>query len=92
MPARTGNMKKGHANFYEHGDNNVIDDRTGFKRKASQCEFEWNGFFVGKDQWEERHPQDFLRGFPDRQQPNVSRPGTGILFIETTDPVNPGDF
>ncbi len=47
---------------------------------------EWNGFFVKKDKtWERRQPQDLIRGFPDRQQPEISRPGTGDVFI------GPGD-
>lgn len=79
---RTG---KSRANFYRHGTNNVEDDRTGFKRKANDCRMEWNHFFVGKDKWERRQPQDLLRGFPDRQQPEVSRPGTGDNFVGLTE-------
>lgn len=76
---------KGRANYLKKGDNNVICDRTGFKLKASDCQFEWNGLFVRKESFEERHPQDLLKGFPDRQQPNVSRPGTGDTFLGTNE-------
>jgi len=85
MSARTGKLNKGRANFYRSGTNNVESDRDGMKRKANDCRMEWNGFFVGKDEWERRQPQDLLRGFPDRQQPDVSRPGTGDLFLESND-------
>ncbi len=84
MPARTQAPAKGRSRFVM-GTNNVECDRTGFKVKASECKFEWNGLFVRKQSFEERHPQDLLRGFPDRQQPAVSRPGNGDVFI------GPGD-
>lgn len=81
MPARPGRAQKGRANFYKPGTNNVECDRTGFKVKASDARHEWNGFFVRNESWEQRQPQDFLRGFPDQQQPEVSRPGTGTTFL-----------
>jgi hypothetical protein len=84
MPARTSHKQyKGRANFYRSGSNNIICDRTGFKMKAEDCKQEWNGFFVRRESWERRQPQDLLRGFPDRQQPDISRPGTGVVFIES---------
>ena len=73
--------QRGRANYLKKGDNNVICDRTGFKMKASDCRMEWNGLFVRRESWEERHPQDLLRGFPDRQQVDISRPGTGDVFV-----------
>ena len=101
MPARTGRMgsRRGRANFLRKGTNNVECDRSGFKIKATEGRKEWNGYFVYKKFWERRQPQDFLRGFPDRQQPDVSRPGTGDVFrVETTlmpgttpDPVTASD-
>lgn len=90
MSARTTN-KRGRANYLKKGDNNVICDRTGFKMKSGDCRFEWNGFFVRRESFEERQPQDLLRGFPDRQAPNVSRPGTGDVFLGTND-VQPEDL
>ena len=81
MPARCKSKMTGRANFYQHGTNNVECDRTGFKLKATDCKKEWNGFFVWKEVYEDRQPLDFLKGFPDRQQPAVSRPGTGEDFI-----------
>ncbi len=71
--------------YFEMGSNNVECDRTGFKLKASECRLEWNGFFVRNKSWERRQPQDLLRGFPDRQNPDVSRPGTGDVFLGTNE-------
>lgn len=86
MPSRTSRNSRDPRVFYRAGDNNVECDRSGFKRKASECRMEWNGFFTKKDKtWERRQPQDLIRGFPDRQQPSISRPGTGDVFI------GPGD-
>lgn len=86
MPARTKRQTRNqNANYYRAGDNNVQCDRTGFKMKASECRFEWNGLYVRKKSWERRHPQDLLRGMPDRQAPDVSRPGTGDRFLGTNE-------
>ena len=59
---------------YRRGDHNVIDDRTGFKRKRSECQFEWSGLLVHRSEWEPRHPQDFVKGRPDRQTVADPRP------------------
>ena len=86
MPARTRkHTRNQNANYYAHGDYNVVDDRTGFKVKASGCKLEWNSFFVRKESYETRQPQDLIRGFPDRQQVDIPRPGTGDVFLETNE-------
>lgn len=85
MPARNMNKKRGRANFYRHGDNNIISDRSGFKIKASDSRQEWNNFQVGKDEWEARQPQDLLKGFPDRQSAAINRPGSPDVFLTIGD-------
>lgn len=80
MPARVIQKQRGNNN-HKQGSNNVICDRSGFKAPVEACRMEWNGLFVLKRFWERRQPQDLLRGFPDRQQPKVSRPGTGDVFV-----------
>lgn len=91
MPARNVDKDRGRANFYRFGDNNIIDDRTGFKIKASDSRQEWNNFIVSKTEWEARQPQDLLRGFPDRQAAQINRPGSPDEFLEVTD-VKPDDL
>lgn len=59
-------------NEYVSGDWNAIDDRTGFRHKASELQRQWDGLRV-KDP-EERHPQDFLRVRPDKVRVPWSRP------------------
>lgn len=45
----------------------------------------WDGFFVRKDFWEARHPQDFVRGRKDKQRVPIARPEKADVFV------NPGD-
>ena len=86
MPARTGKSKRrGREEYFKFGTNNVECDRTGFKMKADECLFEWNGLFVREQSFEERQPLDLLRGLPDNQTPAVSRPGTGDQFVADSD-------
>lgn len=49
------------------GDWNFIDDRTGFKLKASQSSLTWDGFLVSDDLDEPRTPQDFVRAVRDQK-------------------------
>lgn len=75
---------------YEHGQWNAICDRCGFKYKSRQIRREWTGLRVcsGADTnncWEPRHPQDFVRGKADRQNPPWTRPEGAEVFL------NPGD-
>lgn len=53
-------------NYYKSGDWNAICDRCGFKFKASQLKEDWQGFRVCKDDFEMRHPQDFIRARVDK--------------------------
>ena len=91
MPARFTDRKRGRANFYRSGDNNLIDDRSGFKIKASTSRKEWNGFLVRKESWEQRQPQDLLRGFPDKQAAQISRTGNADVFLDPNS-VKPSDL
>ena len=51
--------------FYKSGSHNAISDRSGQKYKRSDMRIEWNGSLVGKDEYEERHPQLILRPHED---------------------------
>lgn len=70
-------------NDYVHGSHNVICDRSGFKVKAGQTRLEWNGSRVRLQDWERRHPQDFLRAVSDSQAVDNPRPGATDTFSET---------
>jgi len=74
----------GKADYYAHGENNVICDRCGFKRKSSDVREEWNGLIVCKDTcWEPRQPQDKVRAKHDNQRPKISRPEQADRTIST---------
>ena len=45
----------------------------------------WDGFFVRKDFWEARHPQDFVRGRKDNQRVPIARPEKPDVFLEIGD-------
>lgn len=77
--------------MYEHGQWNALCQRCGFKYKARQIKLEWTGLRVccGPDTngcWEERHPQDFVRGQKDRQAPPWASPEAPDTFITTGPP------
>lgn len=83
---RKRSMRNG-GSFYRKGDNNLICDRTGFKIKASDSRKEWNGLVVHKDEWEERHPQDYVRGVKEKIAADVvrSEPTTDYHILTDTE-------
>jgi hypothetical protein len=66
---------------YEPGSFYRLDDRTGFARRSEDTEKEWTGLIVGKDVWEARQPQDFVRGVPDDQSVPQARPVPPNVFV-----------
>ncbi len=67
---------------YRSGDHYVICDRTGFKIRASEVRREWTGSLVRSKSWEARHPQDFLRGKPDKMDVGeTARPEPVLNFM-----------
>lgn len=59
---------------YQAGNPWKICDRCGFKKRASATRKEWTGLIVCMECFEERHPQDFVRGRMDRQNVPEPRP------------------
>ena len=80
----------GKRDYYIAGDNNVICDRCGAKFKASECKMEWDNLFVCTYCWEERQPQDFVRGLSDDQRAPIVRARGTTTFITTQ--INPEDL
>ena len=65
------------------------DDRSGFARRAEDTKKEWTELIVGKNLWEIRQPQDFVRGVPDDQtvpNPRTVPPPTfvGPVYAQTS--------
>lgn len=64
-------------------------DRCGGRYMSNQLRLEWNGLRVchgpgTADCWDPRHPQDTLRGRPDRQAPPWTRPPKTSTLPNTT--------
>lgn len=57
-------------NYFKDGSWNIICDVCGFRFKAEEVIKRWDGLYVCKEDFEVRHPLDFLRV----RQENVSVP------------------
>lgn len=64
-------MKK---NYYIAGEHNLICDVCSKKIKSHEGKMRWDGFFVCKEDWEPRHPQDFIRAKVDKITVPMIRP------------------
>ena len=66
--------------WYASGEFNVICDVCSKKIKAGQAKKRWDGFIVCPDDYETRHPQDFVRARQDKITVPFSRPIPTYLF------------
>ena len=73
--------------YFNPGDCNTIDDRTGFKVKQSEVIEEWDGFFVTADNWEPRNPQDFPVVPRGQHVYENSRSQTPVIVYTPPDPL-----
>lgn len=68
-------------NYYTSGDWNVTCDVCSRKVKASTTRKRWDGFVVCEDDYETRHPQDFVRARQDKISVPFTRPRPEDLYI-----------
>lgn len=73
-----GGPTKGRSDYLKLGDWNVACSMCGRKRKASEMVRNWQGMWRCPEHNEPRHPQDFVRGVPDRQDVPFSQPETDL--------------
>ena len=71
----------GQADYLAQGDWNAVCAECGRKAKASTLKKHWQGYWVCTKHWEERHPQDFVYGIPDKQTPPWTQPPPADVFI-----------
>lgn len=64
------------------GDSNAICDVCGFKYKQSQLRKRWDGAMVCDPDWESRHPQDFVKARPERNNVKDPRPEPEHRFVD----------
>lgn len=76
---------------YIAGDHWRICDVCGFKVRRSQTRKRWDGLVVCNADFEERHPQDLVRGRHDRQAVTEPRPRPADVFVAIGD-VGPEDL
>lgn len=69
--------------YFASGQYNAICDRCGFKFKSSELRKDWQGLMVCDKDFEQRHPQDFIRVRSEKLLPEWVRPRTPDSFVET---------
>ena len=67
-------------NYYISGEWNLACDVCSKKIKAHEAHHRWDGLLVCKDDFEQRHPQDFVRARQDKITVPFSRPITELIF------------
>lgn len=72
---------------YIPGDFWRMCSRCGSRFRASQTFKTWDGLYVCANDYETRHPQDFVRGRKDRQNVPDPRPEPTDVFINPTDAI-----
>jgi hypothetical protein len=69
LPSRNVRNKKTRNPGYIGGNHWVICDRCGCAIRVADSRITWEGYVVCLDDWEPRHPQDFVRAREDRIAP-----------------------
>lgn len=67
------------------GDHWMVCDVCGCDRRYSQMRRRWDNLWVCADDWEPRHPQDFLKAREDDSAPPVTRPADDTTFLSAGD-------
>lgn len=70
----------GSRDYYKHHDHNAICDVCGNKFKASELRERWDHARVCQEDWEPRHPQEFIRGIKENPKMEFSRPLADNVF------------
>lgn len=75
----------GSRDYLRLGDYNAICDVCGRKYKASELRKRWDGAMVCSEDYEPRHPQDFIRGIRETTKLPFTRPEQTDTFTEVGD-------
>jgi len=68
-------------NHFVSGGWNVTCDVCSRKIKASEAKLRWDGYIVCQDDYEHRHPQDFVKAQSDKITVPFTRPIPEYVFI-----------
>jgi hypothetical protein len=74
----------GKRDYFKLGTSNAICYVCGFKRKRTEMKLRWDGVWTCKEDWEIRHPQDFVRGIPEETAPEWTQPEPPDQFLPFT--------
>jgi hypothetical protein len=70
---------------YKPGRHFVVCDICGFEFYDDEVRTTWDGKVVCKDDWEPRHPQDFVRAKPDKISAGYPRrPEAEDIYVSNT--------
>lgn len=67
--------------LYSKGDWKAVCDVCGREYLASTLRQRWDGFMTCQQDWEPRHPQEFVRGVADVQSPKWTRPESTDTYV-----------
>jgi hypothetical protein len=67
-------------NYFVSGEWNVTCDICSKKIKSSQAKQRWDGFIVCPEDYEQRHPQDFVKAKTDKVSVPFTRPIPAHIF------------
>lgn len=85
-PARNVRGKKTRNPGYEPGNHWIACERCGHVIRSEDAKKEWTGLWVCPDDWEIRHPQDFVRGrYDDIAAKEPNRPEPPDRFAQDKD-------
>ena len=77
----------GQKDYHSPWNHNAVCDVCGMKFKGNELRKRWDNLMVCDHDFEERHPQDFVKGIIDRQNPPYVRdmPELEFKVVTTTD-------
>lgn len=67
--------------YYKTGSANAICDVCGLKYKLDELRKRWDGVWVCDADYEERHPQEFIRSKPDTNKMVIVKPRPPLVFV-----------
>lgn len=73
----------GSKDYLDLGNHNAICDVCGRKFKGQELRKRWDNLMVCHSDYEERHPQDLIKGIKDRQVPPYIRDMPDVLTFQT---------
>jgi hypothetical protein len=74
-------MKRGPKDYRIPWGHNAVCDVCGFKFKGHELRKRWDNLMCCPADWEQRHPQDFVRGIIDKQVPPYIRDQVEPVYI-----------